>query len=307
MSEASPAGVSIEGVRAELRSRPLRASSEGRSWLGVSLDEYGTYHVEEMATDPRDHPVVTMCQANSQFVFQERGGRRFESPARVGQATIIPAGLATRWRGLLPAHLCMRLAPEMLAEVADELRGGGHRGVELANSFQVVDPILQHISATFSLELGRSEHPAQQLFMDGLATALTVHLLRSYAGHAPVAPRSADATLGAIRRALDCIEDHPHRAIRLEELARAAGVSRFHFSRLFKAHMGISPTQYVERSRINRAMALIRAAELPIAQIALAVGFADQAHFTRRFRRHVGQTPAAYAREHGRGPLPSAA
>lgn len=304
MSLVSAGGITIEGVRAELRSRPLRVSSEDRSWHGVALDEYASYHTEEMLADPRDHPVITICKANSPFVLQERGGGRHESPAKAGEATIIPAGLSTRWRGLLPAHLCMRLAPDMLEEVADELLVGHHGSIALINSFRVIDPVLQHFAFLFSTELGRADHPTQQLFMDSLATGLTVHLLRTYAAQGSPAERGERPRIAAIRRALDWVADNPNRAVRLEELAQAAGLSRFHFGRLFKAEVGVTPTVYVERSRIERAKGMIRTAELPIAHIAQVLGFADQAHFTRRFRVHVGQTPAAYAREHARGRLP---
>jgi len=302
--QTAPAGVTIEGVRAELRARPLRASSEDRRWHGVALDEYGGYSIEEMIADPRDHPVVSMCMGGSPFVAQERAGQRHESAARAGEATIIPAGLATRWQGFLPAHLCMRVDPATLHEVADAMRASGLHGVALANGFRVVDPVLQHIAAMFSAELGRADHPTQQLFMDSLATTLTVHLLRTYPAQGAFEPLSAATTMAAIRRAFDWVAENPHRAIRLDEMAQAAGLSRFHFSRLFKAHVGMTPAAYVERARIERAKAMIRSAEFSIAEVALAVGFADQSHFTRRFRRHAGQTPAAYAREYARGRLP---
>ena len=63
--------------------------------------------------------------------------------------------------------------------------------------------------------------------------------------------------------------------------------------------MGLPPTRYLERLRVERAKEMIHSSDLPLVQIALAVGFADQSHFTRRFRRWVGCTPARYAREYG--------
>lgn len=57
---------------------------------------------------------------------------------------------------------------------------------------------------------------------------------------------------------------------------------------------------FVEQCRIRRAQSLIMETAIPLAEVALMTGFADQSHFTRRFHRHVGRTPAAFAREHGR-------
>ena len=82
-------------------------------------------------------------------------------------------------------------------------------------------------------------------------------------------------------------------------------MSRFHFSRVFKQHLGLSPARYVERVRIEQAKALIVSAEMSLAHIAQAVGFADQSHFSRRFRFHEGRSPAQFAREQARGILPS--
>ena len=62
---------------------------------------------------------------------------------------------------------------------------------------------------------------------------------------------------------------------------------------------------YVERARIEQAKALIVSAEISLANIAQAVGFADQSHFSRRFRAHEGRTPAQFAREQASGILPS--
>ena len=157
----------------------------------------------------------------------------------------------------------------------------------------------------FSLELRSPAHPAQVLLIQSLASALSVHLLREYTKATGVEHRSGVSVgAAAIRRALAYINDQPNRTMSLDELAAAAGLSRFHFSREFKRRVGLTPSRYVESVRIERAKGLIDSAELSIAQIALAVGFTDQSHFTRRFRSYVGNTPAAYAREHARGRLP---
>jgi AraC family transcriptional regulator len=66
---------------------------------------------------------------------------------------------------------------------------------------------------------------------------------------------------------------------------------------LFKLETGMAPGRYIENLRIERAKALIEAAELPLVEIAHQTGFSDQSHFTRRFRKAVGMTPGAYARK----------
>ncbi len=167
------------------------------------------------------------------------------------------------------------------------------------------DPVIENIGAIFRMELDRASHPAQDILIESLAVALSAHMLRSYSNATGVEDRSTEsADMAAVRRAVAYIDDHPDRAISLRELAGAAGLSRFHFSRVFKRQLGLSPAKYVEKARIEQAKLLIVAAQVSLASVAQAVGFADQSHFTRRFRAHEGCTPAQFARERARGILP---
>jgi AraC family transcriptional regulator len=297
--------LSVEAARHQLAERPLIAASDIHHWTGIAVEECAGYTVDNLVSPPRDHHVITLSLEDSPFVMQERCGRRFESPARAGEGTLMPAGHKLRFRGQFPAYIAMRLPPDKLDEANAELRHIGSPRVSLVNCFRARDPVLHHIAQLFSQEMRRSFHPTQTLLIQSLATALSTHLLRSYSDAVGVEDRSAaSVNFSAIRRALTYINDRPNRQINLDELAAVSGLSRFHFSREFKRHVGTTPTWYVERARIARAKELIRGAELSLAQIALSVGFADQSHFTRRFNLHVGCTPAAFAREHACARLP---
>lgn len=103
----------------------------------------------------------------------------------------------------------------------------------------------------------------------------------------------------ALRLAINYVEAHLGDSLTLDDLARAAGVSRFHFARLFRISMDASPMEYLLRSRIERAKQILRRSEQPICEIAVSLGFCDQSHFSRAFRRHTGVTPREYARLHG--------
>ena len=85
-------------------------------------------------------------------------------------------------------------------------------------------------------------------------------------------------------------------------LARSAHVSEAHFSRQFRAAFGETPHRYLLRRRMERAKALLRAGDLPVTEVCLAVGFSSHGSFSNAFRRHVGTTPTAYrAQEHDPG------
>ena len=98
----------------------------------------------------------------------------------------------------------------------------------------------------------------------------------------------------ALRRVREFIEAHLEENISLQVLAVIVGLSMSHFARAFKQSEGVTPHDYVLRCRVRRAQELLADTELPLSEIAIAVGFADQSHCARRFREHVGLTPSRY-------------
>jgi AraC family transcriptional regulator len=105
-----------------------------------------------------------------------------------------------------------------------------------------------------------------------------------------------DLTARRFARVRDYIEHNLGEAISLGDLARVAGVSRFHFARQFRARTGESPMGYVLRTRVERAKTRLRESRARVIDISAEFGFADQSHFARTFRRLVGMPPSAYAR-----------
>jgi AraC family transcriptional regulator len=301
------AGATIADVQQELlRTFPLKATSSGRSWEGVHINEFAETYVEDLRSPPRDHIKIGLCIGTSPSIRREVCGKVFTSPSRIGEFSILPAARKSRWHGLTPAHLDIRVDPGKMDEMAADLRRTGQRRFEFADVPRMRDPVVEHIVAIFRNELDRASHPAQDILIESMAVALCAHLLRSYTNAVGIEERStASVDVAAVGRAIAYIEDNPDRTISLRELAGAAGLSRFHFSRVFKNHLGFSPAKYIERTRIEQAKALIVSAEMSLVNIAQAVGFADQSHFTRRFRIHEGRTPAQFAREQARGILPS--
>ena len=289
-----------------LRNFPLKATSADRAWEGVHVNEFGKVAIDDLRSPPRDHVKMALCLGTSPFIRRETCGNTFTGPSRIGDFAILPAGRKTRYHGLAPAHLDIRFDPGKMQETAAELRKAGERRFEFVNVSQGRDPVVEHIGAIFRIELDQAPHPAQDILIESMAVALCAHLLRRYSNLTGIEDRStASVDVAAVGRAIAYIKDHPDRAISLRELAAAAGLSRFHFSRLFKRQLGLSPARYVERTRIEQAKALIVGARMSLADIAQAVGFADQSHFARRFRHNEGRTPGAFARETARGILPT--
>jgi AraC family transcriptional regulator len=96
-----------------------------------------------------------------------------------------------------------------------------------------------------------------------------------------------------LRRCMEQLVDDCEQPLRLADLAVAAGVHPVSLSRAFRRHYGLSPGQLQRRALLNRAAQQLRAGQ-PIADVAAALGFADQSHFTRLFRAEYRCTPAAW-------------
>ena len=105
------------------------------------------------------------------------------------------------------------------------------------------------------------------------------------------------------RRAVETalwIDAHSHEAIELEDAAAQAGVSAFHFLRAFSAVLGVTPHQYLLRSRLRHAARRLADEERSVTDIAYDVGFADLSNFVRTFHRAAGVSPLKF-RQASRG------
>ncbi len=98
------------------------------------------------------------------------------------------------------------------------------------------------------------------------------------------------------RRTLAYIEANLESKMDIDDLANVVALSRSHFSRAFKHSVGLSPMEYVVVRRVERAKVMISETREPLAEVALACGFADQAHLNRRFRDIVGISPGRWRR-----------
>ncbi|HEY3516064.1 MAG TPA: AraC family transcriptional regulator [Gammaproteobacteria bacterium] len=99
-----------------------------------------------------------------------------------------------------------------------------------------------------------------------------------------------------IRKIAAHIESNLGRSLRSGDLAALVRLSPAHFSRTFRNTFGCSPLEYVTQRRMERAQGLMLSTDVPLAQIALDCGLADQAHFSRVFRKVVGECPRAWRR-----------
>ena len=97
-----------------------------------------------------------------------------------------------------------------------------------------------------------------------------------------------------LRQARDLADRRYADPLDLDELAAAAGVSKYHFLRCFAAVYGRTPARYLAERRIERAQDLLRATNLTVTEVCLLVGYTSLGSFSSRFRELVGESPSAY-------------
>jgi AraC-like DNA-binding protein len=138
------------------------------------------------------------------------------------------------------------------------------------------------------------------LGLDEIGQILAGRFVDVVSGHArkQVTPTARDR-----RRAVEAalwIDDNSHTEIDLEQAAQQAGLSPFHFLRLFRAVLGVTPHQYLLRSRLRHAARLLADDDIAVTEIAYDVGFGDLSNFVRTFHRAAGVSPTRF-RQASRG------
>jgi AraC-like DNA-binding protein len=135
--------------------------------------------------------------------------------------------------------------------------------------------------------------PGRATLLAAMGVRITHSLLRAALGVKPPAP-AADSIRLEVYRAIQHMHDHFAERLTVAELARVAGISPSHFSRLFRRETGHSPLAYLIRVRIQRGRQLLRAGGDPVSTIAFKCGFATPSHFTDCFRKQCGLSPSEY-------------
>ena len=113
--------------------------------------------------------------------------------------------------------------------------------------------------------------------------------------------RAPDDVLVHLRRARDHADRSYTRSLSLEEMAGIACLSKYHFLRLFKSTYGVTPMEYVSQRRIERAQDLLRATNLTVTEVCMAVGFSSLGSFSSRFRELVGENPSEFQQRYAGG------
>lgn len=217
-----------------------------------------------------------------------------------GQICFLPPQHHINWhwwpiRSGPPLKLAIaHLSSELVRKIAGETLNLNPDRLEMRTSLIASDPLLQQFILAIKSEVERG-NPCGRLYGETAAEMMVLHLL---ARHCTVKPGPINRPRGLpppeLRRVLEYINVNLNLDISLHALAACAGISAYHFLRMFKRSTGLSPLQYIIRRRMQVARELLVKTGLSIAEIALETGYGNSSHFIDLFKRCYGVTPAAF-------------
>jgi AraC family transcriptional regulator len=253
---------------------------------------------EIILTTPANLALVMLTpQPNREIALNS--DRKSIALAPVGSIEIVPAGseLFARWT-VDKENLLLALDPQRLARLA---------GMEFDNQdFELLPPKIGVVDrkALFLTHLIREEFQrgdaANELCFDGLITLFAAHLLRSYSSlrdNRPEHVLRGGLSPRAWRGVNDYIQDNLSEQLSIAHLAALANLSPSHFLRAFQRTSGQAPHQYIVAQRLALAERLIKATDIPLADVAKSTGFSSNSHMTATMKRQRGLTPTDLRRE----------
>lgn len=260
----------------------LDAPATPRVRLRVWESEVGEVH----RSRPNAHSGVELAWIEEGEIGYGVGSRTFGATA--GSAMLVPSGVEhatefpTRMRGA-----ALWIDRDVFAEIADAV--GCIHGPVIG---LVPDArLIAHLGAVLAAE-SRQGGRGALLAADAIAEAMIAIALRGppVANRGPRTPRDP-----AIAAAVRYIEASYAEPLTVEGMARAAGMSRYHFSRRFRDATGHSPYRYLMAVRLERAAELLRRGRSSVIEVALSVGLSDPSRFARMFRARFGTSPGRWA------------
>ncbi|WP_064694792.1 helix-turn-helix domain-containing protein [Rhizobium aegyptiacum] len=278
----------------------LLSRSEGPAWKNVLVHLLSHSGREEGLIVPAVAEPLLVSILSGSAVIEERefSGEWQAAGADVGDFYLTNSATPYEMRWTSTSAEPFRvmhvyLGLPLIEAAAGEVLSVSHDRLCLRDVSAGRDPLINHLLQLILSELTGASEPSE-IFVQGVAQALAVHLVRSYADADQPPRRRVALPALKLRRVTDLMAGGIAQAFSLEALAAEAGLSPFHFSRVFKQTTGFSPSEYFIRMRMAEARRLLRETNRSIIEIGLDVGYSSPSHFATVFRKAVGVTPSQY-------------
>ncbi|MFT3733280.1 MAG: AraC family transcriptional regulator [Hyphomicrobium sp.] len=294
-SDEHPDVSSARAWIAMLGGRPARQ----QSFAASSAIAVGHFHfdglAEEIEAPQLPFHYVSVMLSGPLLIEARLGGERVRARMQTGQSLLMGAGRSNIWRWDQPteeAHVFLRA--DFLENMSTEAGSGK---AEILDRMAFSDMSLRHTILALTEEMTRFGN-VSTIFFDMAAELIARRILSRHCNpHRSKAVKYSGAlTAKQLRRVLFLVHDRLADDITLDDLAEAAGLSRFHFVRAFKAAVGKPPHRWLVGLRIERAKELLLNRGTTIIEVAASVGFDSQSHFGQVFLEYVGMCPSEWRR-----------
>ncbi|MGL5941043.1 MAG: helix-turn-helix domain-containing protein [Waterburya sp.] len=220
---------------------------------------------------------------------------KYDGEMNKGEFYLYPAEISgfTCWQ-TIDETLHLVIKPDLLRSVATETECLNLDRIELLPVLKKYDPQIEQLAQLLFSQM-QNDELGGRLYLESLSNIFIIHLLRHYCVFKPVFRQYAKGLAPyKLRQTLDYIHAYLDQDLSLKVMAQQIGMSHCYFADQFKQAMRISPHQYVNQQRIEKAKQLLREQGRSLAEIALECGFASQSHLNKVFRKYVGTTPKNY-------------
>jgi AraC family transcriptional regulator len=279
------------------------AASHGPAWRDLQISVMVLPPVADVFTMPAVTEPFLVWTTSGEAETQEREhhGPWVTSRVKPGSMFLTAAGAPYdfRYRTLTPEPyevMLVFLSVPLFDEALQDVFGANAKNARLRDVSGFEDPQLVPLLQQLRAEAARAT--ASRFFVRGLAQALAIHLARNYTAVTASARGETSSLPGfRLRRVTDWMAEHLAEEFSLPRLAEQAGMSEFHFNRLFKRATGVPPSQYQIKLRLDAARRLLRETKKSVISIANEVGYSNPSHFAQLFRKETGLAPTEYRRE----------
>lgn len=259
-------------------------------WQGISLLHHNVLSGELEEFIPDVHEFNITLAGSLRVEKKNASGGTTVRYSSKGNLCITPSGqpMKASWQRRLE-NLAIIFEPKFVEQIA--LENNFSTGFEVAEIYKKQDPLVQQLGLSLLDEI-ISDESTNQLYADSLSQSLVIHLLKHYTT-AKFAEKTIKGGLSGYKLKLvtEYINDNLSDDLSLAEIAKVAGLSRYHFARAFRKTTGMTPQKYLMNQRIEKAKDLLSNEDLPIVEVSLQTGFKNQSHFTTLFRKITNLTP----------------
>ncbi|MGH8372109.1 MAG: helix-turn-helix domain-containing protein [Gammaproteobacteria bacterium] len=294
-----PPPCSVEQFPNYMVSAP-RIVSTGRGWTGITARVYDLPANPEVVSLPAvdDFCISLRLSKTPMDVERSFGGLFKKARVTEGSISFVPAKSAVSWRSDEPLSVMhIHISHSFLqSHLSDAIQDHCVDRIECLDMLGIRDEMLWELGRGFLSEM-TTPNMQDRLYVESLGHMIATHLMHRYAidlKRQPGLPLTLSPS--GIDKTIKFIDENLDQDLSLEQLANVAHLSLYYFLRQFKTICGMTPHQYVLKSRIKRAKHLLAATRYSIVEISQMTGFVSQSHFANVFKAQAGVTPRAFRR-----------